>query len=57
MTPREVLWEEEFAILVGSDGAYRAGDVREMTPEKRGWVLRRIQRMQAQMRRKPAAGK
>lgn len=39
------MWEEEFAIIVGSEGAYRAGDVREMTPEKRTWTLRRIHRM------------
>lgn len=51
MTPRDVLWEEEFAILVGSEGAYRAADVWRMTPEKRVWVLRRIRRMQERMRR------
>lgn len=44
MTPRERLWEEEFAIVLGSEGAYRAADVREMTPEKRAWVLARIDR-------------
>lgn len=47
MTPREQLWEEEFAILVGSAGSYRGADVRGMSPEKRRWVLTRIQRMQA----------
>lgn len=36
---------------MGSDGAYRAGDVREMTPEKRVWTLRRIRRMREELRR------
>lgn len=31
--------------MVGSTGAYKPADVREMTPEKRAWVLRRLKRM------------
>lgn len=42
MTSTAQLWEEEFAILIGSDGAYRGEDVRQMTPIKRTWVLQRL---------------
>jgi hypothetical protein len=53
VTPRERLWEEEFAIVLGSEGAYRAADVREMTPEKRAWVLTRIKRAREKRARLP----
>lgn len=56
MTPRERLWEEEFAIVLGSEGAYRAADVREMTPEKRSWVLARIKRAREKRPRLPGTG-
>jgi hypothetical protein len=36
------LWEEELAILLGSNGAYRGEDVRRMTPEKRAWTMRKL---------------
>jgi len=55
VTPRERLWEEEFAIVLGSEGAYRAADVREMTPEKRSWVLSRIGRARSKQPKLPGA--
>lgn len=45
MTAAAQLWEEEFAILVGSEGAYRGADVRMMTPLKREWTLQRLVKM------------
>ena len=53
MTPRERLWEEEFAIVLGSEGAYRAADVREMTPEKRAWTLERLRKARSRRPKLP----
>ena len=52
MTPRSRLWAEEFAILLGSEGAYRGEDVRRMTPEKRAWTLAELKKMRAAQRTK-----
>lgn len=46
------MWEEEFAIVIGSEGAYGVRDVKAMTPEKRAWVLRRIRRRLEQFSRR-----
>jgi hypothetical protein len=48
ITPRDQLWEEELAILVGSLGSYRATDVRAMSPEKRHWTLKRLDEISKQ---------